>query len=74
MYSSIAQLVERMAVNHEVAGSNPAGGGIFLRPIANIHFAQRYFMTTSTFGRTYTMQYIIYLLSRYIRPPNDFYF
>ena len=25
-YSSIAQLVERMTVNHDVAGSSPAGG------------------------------------------------
>ena len=25
-YSSVAQLVERMAVNHKVAGSNPARG------------------------------------------------
>ena len=26
MYSSIAQLAERMTVNHDVAGSSPAGG------------------------------------------------
>ena len=25
-YSSIAQLAERMTVNHDVAGSSPAGG------------------------------------------------
>lgn len=27
-YSSIAQLAERMTVNHDVAGSSPAGGAI----------------------------------------------
>ena len=27
--SSIAQLVERMAVNHKVVGSNPTGGDFF---------------------------------------------
>ncbi len=26
IYSSIAQLAERMTVNHDVAGSSPAGG------------------------------------------------
>ena len=26
LYSSLAQLVERMTVNHDVAGSSPAGG------------------------------------------------
>ena len=26
LYSSIAQLAERMTVNHDVAGSSPAGG------------------------------------------------
>ena len=30
-YSSIAQLAERMTVNHDVAGSSPAGGA--KRPI-----------------------------------------
>lgn len=29
-YSSIAQLAERMTVNHDVAGSSPAGGATFL--------------------------------------------
>ena len=28
-YSSIAQLAERMTVNHDVAGSSPAGGANF---------------------------------------------
>ena len=28
LYSSLAQLVERMTVNHDVAGSSPAGGAI----------------------------------------------
>lgn len=28
IYSSIAQLAERMTVNHDVAGSSPAGGAI----------------------------------------------
>ena len=27
-YSSLAQSVERMTVNHDVAGSSPAGGAI----------------------------------------------
>ena len=30
-YSSIAQSVERMTVNHDVAGSSPAGGAIVQR-------------------------------------------
>ena len=29
IYSSLAQLAERMTVNHDVAGSSPAGGAIF---------------------------------------------
>ena len=29
-YSAIAQLVERMTVNHDVAGSSPAGGVIII--------------------------------------------
>ena len=29
-YSSIAQLAERMTVNHDVAGSSPAGGAIIV--------------------------------------------
>ena len=28
LYSSLAQSVERMTVNHDVAGSSPAGGAI----------------------------------------------
>ena len=28
-YSSLAQSVERVTVNHDVAGSSPAGGAIF---------------------------------------------
>ena len=28
-YSSLAQSVERMTVNHDVAGSSPAGGAIY---------------------------------------------
>ena len=31
-YSSIAQSVERMTVNHDVAGSSPAWGAIYLNP------------------------------------------
>ena len=30
-YSSLAQSVERMTVNHDVAGSSPAGGATWLR-------------------------------------------
>ena len=30
-YSSIAQSVERMTVNHDVTGSSPVGGAIFLK-------------------------------------------
>ena len=29
-YSSLAQSVERMTVNHDVAGSSPAGGAIYV--------------------------------------------
>ena len=29
LYSSLAQSVERMTVNHDVAGSSPAGGAIW---------------------------------------------
>ena len=29
LYSSIAQSVERMTVNHDVTGSSPVGGAIF---------------------------------------------
>ena len=32
VYSSIAQSVERMTVNHDVAGSSPAWGAIYLNP------------------------------------------
>ena len=35
-YSSIAQLAERMTVNHDVAGSSPAGGA--KRPILSVFF------------------------------------
>ena len=31
-YSSLAQSVERMTVNHDVAGSSPAGGAIWITP------------------------------------------
>ena len=31
IYSSLAQSVERMTVNHDVAGSSPAGGATWLR-------------------------------------------
>ena len=33
-YSSLAQSVERMTVNHDVAGSSPAGGAI--APLAQL--------------------------------------
>ena len=35
VYSSIAQSVERMTVNHDVAGSSPAGGAIY-GPLAQL--------------------------------------
>ena len=31
VYSSLAQSVERMTVNHDVAGSSPAGGAMLRR-------------------------------------------
>ena len=34
LYSSLAQSVERMTVNHDVAGSSPAGGAI--APLAQL--------------------------------------
>ena len=48
IYSSLAQSVERMTVNHDVAGSSPAGGakqhplsieGGFLFVLFTIHFS-----------------------------------
>ena len=35
-YSSLAQLAERVTVNHDVAGSSPAGGA--KRPILSVFF------------------------------------
>ena len=32
LYSSLAQLAERMTVNHDVAGSSPAGGAMIINP------------------------------------------
>ncbi len=38
LYSSLAQLVERMTVNHDVAGSSPAGGAKKVSPIGTGFF------------------------------------
>ena len=35
-YSSLAQLAERMTVNHDVAGSSPAGGAILIGQKCNL--------------------------------------
>ena len=35
-YSSLAQSVERMTVNHDVAGSSPAGGAILIGQKCNL--------------------------------------
>ena len=35
-YSSLAQSVERMTVNHDVAGSSPAGGAMMVGQFCNL--------------------------------------
>ena len=40
--SSVAQSVERVAVNHHVVGSSPARGAIFLGVEAENSFSQPY--------------------------------
>ena len=40
-YSSLAQSVERMTVNHDVAGSSPAGGAT--KRLENITFSSLFF-------------------------------
>jgi hypothetical protein len=43
--AAVAQLVERVAVNHMVAGSNPAGGALPLVAAENGSICEKWFFT-----------------------------
>ena len=61
-YSSLAQSVERMTVNHDVAGSSPAGGAT--RRLENITFS-------SLFLRLWGFFLPVYFLTFGWLLPND---